>query len=131
MILSARKRQKDGTRQIFMQERACIRRIEGRWRLARVPVQGNHLIHKDSLAGCAVIISHDRFFLDRLATHMLAFDGDSHPINCAFRRAADARAGDGLPAEQADQAQLRRVDCRAASTSNRSCPKLLGNSFGC
>ena len=29
-------------------------------------------------AGCAVIISHDRFFLDRIATHMLAFDGDSH-----------------------------------------------------
>jgi ATP-binding cassette ChvD family protein len=29
-------------------------------------------------AGCAVIISHDRFFLDRLATHMLAFEGDSH-----------------------------------------------------
>ncbi len=29
-------------------------------------------------AGCAVIISHDRFFLDRLCTHMLAFEGDSH-----------------------------------------------------
>ncbi len=29
-------------------------------------------------AGCAVIISHDRFFLDRMATHMLAFEGDSH-----------------------------------------------------
>jgi energy-dependent translational throttle protein EttA len=29
-------------------------------------------------AGCAVIISHDRFFLDRVATHMLAFEGDSH-----------------------------------------------------
>jgi ATP-binding cassette ChvD family protein len=29
-------------------------------------------------AGCAVIISHDRFFLDRLATHILAFEGDSH-----------------------------------------------------
>ena len=29
-------------------------------------------------AGCAVIISHDRFFLDRIATHMLAFEGDSH-----------------------------------------------------
>ena len=28
-------------------------------------------------AGCAVIISHDRFFLDRIATHMLAFEGDS------------------------------------------------------
>jgi ATP-binding cassette ChvD family protein len=29
-------------------------------------------------AGCAVIISHDRWFLDRIATHMLAFEGDSH-----------------------------------------------------
>jgi ATP-binding cassette ChvD family protein len=29
-------------------------------------------------AGCAVIISHDRFFLDRVATHMVAFEGDSH-----------------------------------------------------
>jgi len=28
--------------------------------------------------GCAVVISHDRFFLDRLATHILAFEGDSH-----------------------------------------------------
>lgn len=31
-----------------------------------------------NFAGCAVIISHDRFFLDRLCTHMLAFEGDSH-----------------------------------------------------
>jgi ATPase subunit of ABC transporter with duplicated ATPase domains len=29
-------------------------------------------------AGCAVIISHDRWFLDRLATHILSFEGDSH-----------------------------------------------------
>ena len=28
--------------------------------------------------GCAVVISHDRFFLDRIATHILAFEGDSH-----------------------------------------------------
>jgi len=32
----------------------------------------------ENFAGCAVIISHDRFFLDRLATHILAFEGDSH-----------------------------------------------------
>ncbi|MBP0582109.1 energy-dependent translational throttle protein EttA [Labrys sp. LIt4] len=32
----------------------------------------------ENYAGCAVIISHDRFFLDRLATHILAFEGDSH-----------------------------------------------------
>jgi ATPase subunit of ABC transporter with duplicated ATPase domains len=29
-------------------------------------------------AGCVVVISHDRWFLDRIATHMLAFEGDSH-----------------------------------------------------
>jgi ATP-binding cassette ChvD family protein len=32
----------------------------------------------EEFAGCAVIISHDRWFLDRIATHMLAFEGDSH-----------------------------------------------------
>ena len=32
----------------------------------------------DDFAGCAVIISHDRFFLDRLCTHILAFEGEAH-----------------------------------------------------
>ncbi|MBW8319444.1 MAG: energy-dependent translational throttle protein EttA, partial [Rhizobium sp.] len=32
----------------------------------------------ENFAGCAIIISHDRMFLDRLATHILAFEGDSH-----------------------------------------------------
>ena len=32
----------------------------------------------EDFAGCAVVISHDRFFLDRLATHILAFEGNSH-----------------------------------------------------
>lgn len=31
-----------------------------------------------AFAGCAIVISHDRWFLDRIATHMLAFEGDSH-----------------------------------------------------
>jgi energy-dependent translational throttle protein EttA len=34
----------------------------------------------ESFAGCAVIISHDRWFLDRVATHMLAFEGDSKVV---------------------------------------------------
>ena len=32
----------------------------------------------EDFAGCAVIISHDRWFLGRIATHILAFEGDSH-----------------------------------------------------
>jgi ATPase subunit of ABC transporter with duplicated ATPase domains len=31
-----------------------------------------------AFAGCAVVVSHDRWFLDRIATHVLAFEGDSH-----------------------------------------------------
>ncbi|MCK5574691.1 MAG: energy-dependent translational throttle protein EttA, partial [Sphingomonadales bacterium] len=32
----------------------------------------------EEFAGCVVVISHDRFFLDRLATHILAFEGNGH-----------------------------------------------------
>jgi ATPase subunit of ABC transporter with duplicated ATPase domains len=32
----------------------------------------------EDFPGCAIVISHDRFFLDRIATHILAFEGDSH-----------------------------------------------------
>ena len=31
----------------------------------------------DNFAGCAVVVSHDRWFLDRVATHILAFEGDA------------------------------------------------------
>ena len=34
----------------------------------------------DSFAGCAVVVSHDRWFLDRIATHILAFEGDSKVV---------------------------------------------------
>src|SRR3989442_7900441 len=33
-----------------------------------------------SFAGCVVVISHDRWFLDRIATHILAFEGDSQVV---------------------------------------------------
>jgi len=34
----------------------------------------------ENFAGCAVVISHDRWFLDRIATHILAFEGDSRVV---------------------------------------------------
>ena len=34
----------------------------------------------DDFAGCAVVISHDRWFLDRIATHILAFEGESKVV---------------------------------------------------
>ena len=34
----------------------------------------------ENFAGCAVIISHDRWFLDRVATHILAFEGESEAV---------------------------------------------------
>ncbi|MBI4423570.1 MAG: energy-dependent translational throttle protein EttA, partial [Elusimicrobia bacterium] len=34
----------------------------------------------ESFAGCAVVISHDRWFLDRIATHILAFESDSQVV---------------------------------------------------
>jgi ATPase subunit of ABC transporter with duplicated ATPase domains len=40
----------------------------------------------ENFAGCAVIISHDRWFLDRVCTHILAFEGDStvYPFEGSF-----------------------------------------------
>ena len=35
-----------------------------------------------NFGGCAVVISHDRWFLDRIATHILAFEGDSNVVWC-------------------------------------------------
>jgi ATPase subunit of ABC transporter with duplicated ATPase domains len=35
----------------------------------------------ENFAGCAVVISHDRWFLDRIATHILAFEGDSSVVS--------------------------------------------------
>jgi energy-dependent translational throttle protein EttA len=34
----------------------------------------------ENFAGCAIIVSHDRWFLDRLVTHILAFEGDSQVV---------------------------------------------------
>ena len=63
--------------------------------------------------GCAVIVSHDRWFLDRLATHMLAFEGDSHVVWFEGNYAdyeADRRRRLGAGAEQPHRARFKRLD---------------------
>ena len=56
----------------------------------------------ENFAGCAVIISHDRWFLDRVATHILAFEGDSQSLLLRrqllrIRREQKQRLGDVQP----------------------------------
>jgi len=56
----------------------------------------------DNFAGCVVIISHDRWFIDRLATHILAFEGDSQVVYFEgnysdYEKAKKARLGDVAP----------------------------------
>ena len=63
--------------------------------------------------GCAVIVSHDRWFLDRLATHMLAFEGDSGVVWFEGNYAdyeADRRRRLGAAAERPHRARFKRLD---------------------
>ena len=63
--------------------------------------------------GCAVIVSHDRWFLDRLATHMLAFEGDSRVVWFEGNYAdyeADRRRRLGVGAEQPHRTRFKRLD---------------------
>jgi ATPase subunit of ABC transporter with duplicated ATPase domains len=53
-------------------------------------------------AGCAVVISHDRFFLDRICTHMLAFEGDAH-VEWFEGNFEDPAARAGCGGAEADQ----------------------------
>ena len=50
-------------------------------------------------AGCAVVISHDRWFLNRIATHMLAFEGDSRVVGSKAITRTTRRIGRRLGAE--------------------------------
>ncbi len=62
--------------------------------------------------GCAVIVSHDRWFLDRLATHMLAFEGDSRVVWFEGNYTdyeADRRRRIGADAAQPHRARFRRL----------------------
>jgi ATPase subunit of ABC transporter with duplicated ATPase domains len=66
-----------------------------------------------AFAGCAVVVSHDRWFLDRIATHILAFEGDSQV--CWYEGnyqeyAADFRRRKGVEAERPHRIKYRRLD---------------------
>jgi ATP-binding cassette ChvD family protein len=63
--------------------------------------------------GCAVVISHDRWFLDRIATHMLAFEGDSHVewFEGNYQDyEADRKRRLGADADQPHRIKYRRID---------------------
>ncbi|HEY3176068.1 MAG TPA: energy-dependent translational throttle protein EttA [Candidatus Polarisedimenticolia bacterium] len=65
-----------------------------------------------SFAGCAVVISHDRWFLDRIATHILAFEGDSQVVffeGNYQEYAADLRARRGADADQPHRIKYRKL----------------------
>jgi ATPase subunit of ABC transporter with duplicated ATPase domains len=56
----------------------------------------------ENFAGCAVVISHDRWFLDRIATHILAFEGDSQVVwfegnYSEYEESRKKRLGDTTP----------------------------------
>jgi ATPase subunit of ABC transporter with duplicated ATPase domains len=65
-----------------------------------------------NFAGCAVVISHDRWFLDRIATHMLAFEGDSQVVWFEGNYQdyeADKKRRLGADAEQPHRIKYRRL----------------------
>jgi ATP-binding cassette ChvD family protein len=66
----------------------------------------------ENFAGCAVIISHDRWFLDRVATHMLAFEGDSKTVffdGNYSEYEADRHARLGVEADQPHRIKYRSL----------------------
>jgi ATPase subunit of ABC transporter with duplicated ATPase domains len=66
----------------------------------------------EHFAGCAVVISHDRWFLDRVATHMLAFEGESHVVWFEGNYSdyeADRRARLGAAADQPHRIKYRHL----------------------
>ena len=65
-----------------------------------------------AFAGCAVIISHDRWFLDRIATHILAFEGDSQVVWFEGNYAdyeADRKRRLGVDADQPHRIKYRKL----------------------
>jgi ATPase subunit of ABC transporter with duplicated ATPase domains len=74
-------------------QRAAARRADQRSRRRYLRALEEAL---EDFAGCAVIISHDRWFLDRIATHILAFEGDSH---VEWFEGNSTNTGDGLSSD--------------------------------
>jgi ATP-binding cassette ChvD family protein len=66
----------------------------------------------ENFAGCCVVISHDRWFLDRLATHIMAFEGDSQVVFFAGNYSdyeADRKKRLGMAADQPHRIKYRRL----------------------
>jgi len=66
----------------------------------------------ENFAGCAVVISHDRWFLDRIATHILAFEGDSKVVWFEGNYSdyeSDRKARLGASADQPHRIKYRRL----------------------
>ena len=66
----------------------------------------------ENFAGCAVVISHDRWFLDRIATHILAFEGDSKVVffdGNYTQYEEDRRQRLGIAADQPHRIKYRRL----------------------
>ena len=70
----------------------------------------------ENFAGCAVVISHDRWFLDRIATHILAFEGESRVVWFEGNYSdyeADRRARMGAAADQPHRIKYQAIDHEA------------------
>jgi ATPase subunit of ABC transporter with duplicated ATPase domains len=66
----------------------------------------------ENFAGCAVVISHDRWFLDRIATHIIAFEGDSDVVwfdGNYSEYEADKRSRLGAAADQPHRIKYRQL----------------------
>jgi ATPase subunit of ABC transporter with duplicated ATPase domains len=65
-----------------------------------------------NFGGCALVVSHDRWFLDRIATHILAFEGDSRVVfydGNYTQYEADRRARLGMAADQPHRITYRKL----------------------
>ncbi|MFO7640885.1 MAG: ATP-binding cassette domain-containing protein, partial [Candidatus Competibacteraceae bacterium] len=66
----------------------------------------------ENFAGCAIVVSHDRWFLDRIATHILAFEGDSQVVWFEGNYAdyeADRKRRLGVEADQPHRIRYRKL----------------------